>query len=125
MTKDGTRLSGKTIAQLVEQFAEIAVDQSRAIDLAEYGKYNRLFEKMNAVENELIGKGEAARLALLRLFDHPNRQVRVAAAKATLVVAPIAARNALESIVAEKWFPQALDAGMTLTNLDNGTFKPT
>ncbi len=46
-------------------------------------------------------------------------------AKLTLAVAPIEARAQLEAIAASKWFPQAGDAGMSLSNLDNGIFKPT
>ncbi|MGH6840677.1 MAG: DUF2019 domain-containing protein, partial [Methylocella sp.] len=65
-----------------------------------------------------------AQLALLRLFDHPNMQVRLKAAKRTLGVAPEEARQVIESISESNWFPQAGEAGMTLSNLDSGFFKP-
>ena len=42
--------------------------------------------------------GLAARLALLRLFDHQNMQVRLQAAKWSLGVAPKAARHVIEEI---------------------------
>jgi hypothetical protein len=63
--------------------------------------------------------------ALDSLFEHPNMQVRLNAAKATLAVAPKAARQALEAIAASRHHPQAGDAGMSLWNLDEGVFKPT
>jgi hypothetical protein len=51
-------------------------------------------------------------------------QVRLQAAKWSLGVAPEAARQVIESISESNWFPQAGDAGMTLSNLDSGVFKP-
>lgn len=77
------------------------------------------------VANELKRREGDERSALLRLFGHPNMQVRLQAAKKTLAVAPVEARAQLEAIAASKWFPQAGDAGMSLWNLDNGVFKPT
>jgi hypothetical protein len=51
-------------------------------------------------------------------------QVRLQAAKRTLTVAPQAARQVIESISESDWFPQAGEAGMTLSNLESGLFKP-
>jgi hypothetical protein len=64
--------------------------------MGEVGKFNRLFDQMHAVDIELRARGLAARLALLRLFDHPNMQVRLQAAKWSLGVAPDAARQVIE-----------------------------
>jgi hypothetical protein len=80
---------------------------------------------MQAISQELKGRSEDQRRALLSLYHHPNMQVRVKAAKATLAVAPRDARKALEEIKASGWQPQALEAGMSLWNLDRGIFKPT
>jgi hypothetical protein len=79
---------------------------------------------MDATEKELRRRGREARLALLRLYDHPNMQVRLNAAKRTLGIAPDAARRVLQAISDSKWQPQAMDAGMSLWNLDRGVFKP-
>jgi hypothetical protein len=51
-------------------------------------------------------------------------QVRLTAATWTLGIAPDAARKVIQAIADSKWPPQYLDAGMTLINLDNGTFVP-
>jgi hypothetical protein len=64
-------------------------------------------------------------MALMDLYGHPNMQVRLKAAKNTLAVAPQAAREQLEAIVASDWQPYAGDAGMCLWALDEGIFKPT
>jgi hypothetical protein len=52
-------------------------------------------------------------------------QVRIKAAKNTLAIEPDAARNLLKEIQASKHYPQAMEAGMSLWNLETGVFKPT
>jgi hypothetical protein len=112
-------------AGLVELFAQIGVAQDEADLGGEIAKYNRLFRRMEDITNELKSREGDERSALLRLFSHPNMQVRLQAAKKTLAVSPVEARKQLEAIAASKWFPQAGDAGMSLWNLDRGVFKPT
>jgi cytochrome c oxidase assembly protein Cox11 len=118
-------LRGMTADQLVELFARIALDQDRATELDDNAKYGRLFWQMEAVERELKVREGDQRRALLRLYDHASAQVRLAAAKATLAVAPEAASHLLRTIADSNDNPQAGDAGMSLINLDRGIFKPT
>lgn len=113
-----------SVDELVERFAEIAIAQDQAELMGEIGKFNSLYRQMDATEKELRTRGREARLALLRLYDHPNMQVRLKAAKRTLGVAPEAARKVIQAIYDSKWYPQAGEAGMTLWNLDRGVFKP-
>ena len=47
------------------------------------------------------------------------------AAKETLAIAPVAAKQLLAAIRESNEQPQAMDAGMCLWNLDRGVFKPT
>jgi hypothetical protein len=61
----------------------------------------------------------------MALYRHPNAQVRLMAATATLAVAPEAARQLLQAIADSNDYPQAGDAGMSLWNLERGVFKPT
>ena len=118
------KLEKMTTDQLVTRFAEIGIAQDQAELIGEIGKFNRLYRQMDATEKELRRRGREARLALLRLYDHPNMQVRLNAAKRTLGIAPDAARRVLQAISDSKWQPQAMDAGMSLWNLDRGVFKP-
>jgi hypothetical protein len=74
---------------------------------------------------ELKARDGDQRRALLKLYDHPNAQVRLKATKATLAVAPEVARRMLETIAESREFPQAGEAGMSIDNLDAGIFKPT
>jgi hypothetical protein len=118
------KLEEMTIDELVERFAGIGIAQDQAELMGEIGQFNSLYRQMDATEKELRRRGREARLALLRLYDHPNMQVRLNAAKRTLGVAPEAARKVIQEIYDSKWYPQAGDAGMTLSNLDRGVFKP-
>jgi Domain of unknown function (DUF2019) len=120
-----SNLKGKTIDQLLDRFIELCVAQDGALLKEDYALYNRLYCQMNGVDSELRSRGRLARLALLRLFEHPHVQVRLKAATRALAVAPVQARMVLEDIVASQEFPQAGEAGMTIGGLDDGTFKPT
>jgi Domain of unknown function (DUF2019) len=117
-------LESATVDQLVERFAEIGIAQDQALLYNEIGKFNKLYWQMKDVDIEVRARGIDARSALQRLYDHPNMQVRLQAAKRTLGVAPEAARKVIQAIYESKWYPQAGEAGMTLRNLDRGVFKP-
>jgi hypothetical protein len=117
-------LADMTVDQLVDRFAEIGIAQDQALLGGATGKFKRLFDQMRAVDEELRARGKQARLGLVRLYDHPNIQVRLQAARKTLGIAPVAARKVSEEVSESGWFPQAGDAGMTLSNLDSGFFKP-
>ena len=113
-----------SVPELVEKFAAIGTEQDKALEVDDTAKYNPLFWQMQAVVKELKSRRGDQRRALLALYDHPKMQVRLAAAKATLRVAPGAARQLIEAIAATTWYPQAGDAGMCLWALDKGIFKP-
>jgi hypothetical protein len=114
-----------SIDQLVSYFAELSIEQDTALLRNDIKKVNRLFDQLEEAEHVLKTRDGDQRRALLGLYDHPNMNARVNAAKATLAVAPKAARTLLEDISKSKWQPQAGDAGMCLTALDRGIFKPT
>jgi len=117
-------LSKLSVDGLVDRFAAIAVEQGEALEHDKKAKFRTLFDQMREVDQELRSRGREARLALLRLYDYPNMQVRLKAATYTLGVAPVAARNLIQAIADSGWPPQALEAGMRIFNLDNGVFKP-
>lgn len=114
-----------SVDDLIRQFVELGLAQFEADLDDDIAQYNRLFREMMAVERELKSRPGDQRRELLPLYDHPNVQVRLAAAKATLAVVPDTARRKLQEIADSREFPQAGDAGMSLTNLDRGIFKPT
>jgi hypothetical protein len=120
----GAALSKNTTETLVQLFAELAVEQDRALLLRTISTVNKIYDKLEAIESELKSRPGDQRSALLPLFNHKNMQVRVKAAMATLAFAPAAARAQLEAIRASGWQPQALEAGMSLGFLDDGVYKP-
>jgi hypothetical protein len=113
-----------TVEDLVEQFAEACAGQDRALTYSKIALFNKLYGQMVAVDKELRKRGRDARLALRKLYAHPNYQVRLQAARLTLGVAPIEARQTIEAIAKSGRMPQAGDARGTLRNLDEGFFEP-
>ncbi|WP_439924835.1 DUF2019 domain-containing protein [Nitrobacter sp. JJSN] len=119
-----TELKKMSSADLVGHFAQIVVAQDVALLGGKRSTFNRLFKQMMDVANELKAREDDQRQLLIELYSFPNMQVRVQAAKLTLAVAPVAARQQLEAIAETHWMPQAGAAGMSLSNLDRGIFKP-
>jgi hypothetical protein len=120
------QLSKLRVEELVEEFITIGVQQDDALLFDEYARFNRLFGKLMRVQGELKSRPGDARRELMRLYGHPNFQVWLNAAKATLAIAPEEGRKQLRAIhEASKYSPQSLDAGMSLWNLDEGVYKPT
>lgn len=119
---DVTKLSAP---QLVDRFAEIGEAQYVALIDNDHRKYNHLYDLMDEVDNELRSRGEAARLELLKLFDHPNDQVRLKAATHALGVALVNAREVLEDLASDVAYPQTASARGLLRALEEGSFKPT
>ena len=118
-------LQEMSVDQLVERFIKIGIKQDETFLTDETAKFNQLYKQKIAVVAELRSRDGDQRRALLRLYDHPNMQVRLNAVTATLALAPEAGRRALEAIRDSRTPNQALAAGMTLFTLDDGVFKPT
>jgi hypothetical protein len=112
------------VDQLVQLFSELSVQQDMALLSNEQRQVNRLFWKIDAIEEELKSRPGDQRSSLLPLYNHKNMQVRLKAAHATLAITPPIARALLEAIEASGWQPQAGDAGMSILNLDRGIYKP-
>ncbi len=123
MSKD--ELGGISVADLVQRFAAVGIEEDKAEFAGDLAKRNRLCRQMFAIAKELKSRSGDQRRALLALHDHPNFEVRLMAAKSTLAIAPKEARRVIEEIAASKNFPYAGDAGMCLWALDNGISKPT
>jgi ParB-like chromosome segregation protein Spo0J len=109
---------------LVESFIEVCLAQDEALLDGEIAKFNRLFDNMRDVVEELRSRAGDQRQALLPLYKHPNLQVRLKAATNTLAVARDEAQKLLRMIANSGEYPQAGEAGMTLANIERGIFKP-
>jgi hypothetical protein len=107
-----------SIDELVARFAQIGVAQDQALLGGQTKKFNRLFELMAEVSNELKTRDGDQRRALISLYQYPNMQVRLKAAIHTREIFPIEARRQIEDIAESHWMPQAGDAGMSLAIMD-------
>lgn len=119
-----TDLQSMSVNELVARFTEIALAQDQALLRSEVTKFNYLFDRMEEVKAELRDRAGDQRRTLLRLYDHPNPQVRLKAIKATLAVAPDVAVPALRALAESHEYPQSGDAGMSVWALEEGIFKP-
>ena len=106
-------------------FEKLCVEQYDSLDRQEYAAFNKRYDRIQAIEDELKSLPGDQRRILMKLFSHPNMQVRLTAARANLAVDYPAARREIQDIADSKWGPQCGDAGMTLVNLDNGIYRPT
>ncbi len=87
--------------------------------------FNRLYDRKTGIEEALKRRPGDERHALLTLNNHPNTQVRLNAAHATLAIAPVPSRAVFEQLVIAREFPQAGDASFALKGLDDGSYRPT
>ena len=117
-------LSQLSVAELVSQFAGVALDQTHAELNGDVAKMNRHFLNLREIERELQSRRGDQRAALSALYDHADANVRLKAAKATLAISYKNARAVLEALAHSKNFPWTGDAGMTLWSIDKGIFKP-
>jgi hypothetical protein len=109
-----------TTEQLVARFEAIALEQYKAEQVEDYAKYNRLFDQMVEIMAEFLVRPLEQRRRLMALYDHPNPQVRYAAASATKDFAPAEARRVCEIISERNEYPQAANARGLIKELDDG-----
>lgn len=117
-------ISRQRVQELVEQFEALSLAKGAAIMGSQIAKANRLYWQIDALKKELKSRDGDQRRALHALYSHPNPQVRLEAADATLAVLPAEARAALQMIIDRHEFPQAGDAGFTLLYLSDGRYVP-
>lgn len=116
------RFKSMPTEELAAKFEAICLEQYQCIFEGKNRKYNRLFDKIIAIREELKVRNE--RQTLLPFLSHKNRQVRYQAAMATLLISPARAEQTLEQLRDGHEFPQAADASMVLDGLADGSFTP-
>ena len=117
-------LSKATVDQLVAVFTAMAAGQDEALKHFDTRRYNRLYDQMTKVIMELKSRDGDRRKALMPLYQHPNPTVRFKSAMATLALAPVEARQVLQTIKDRKEFPIAMRASQILSALDEGRYTP-
>jgi Domain of unknown function (DUF2019) len=118
------KLKEMSVGELVERFVAIALDQDKAIFDEDNTKFNKLYDQMQSVKDELRARPGDQRNALRALLDYPNMQVRLKAAITMLALAPDISKEVLRQIADSNRLPQAADAGLILNGLRDGSFVP-
>lgn len=112
-----------TSNELVARFVEISIEQGKASAFFETARFNRLIPKLSAVVRELRARPGDERHRLLKLYGHPDWQVRLNAAQRAYALDPDAAIATFRAIKESRHYPWAGDAGMTLSALEMGISK--
>src|SRR3954468_9114167 len=84
--------------QLVERFTDIGLQKYQQLLRNDVTKFNKLYDQMAAIVQELRSRPDDERRALIALYVHPNFQVRMKAAVNSLALNYDAARHVLEEI---------------------------
>lgn len=124
-----------SLDRLVAHFADTAIAREEAILAMTTDEEDPTYEpavrrshdlyvELARIDAELRSRGRQARLALMKLYDHPNAQVNLEAAYYTLGVAPEVARQRIQVIADSEWPPQYWQARSIIGALESGNFKP-
>ena len=119
------KLKPLSTSELKLLFEQLCIEQYNALERDEIAAFNRRYDRIQAIQDELKSRPGDQRRVLMELFGHRNMQVRLTAAHATLALDALAARRELQAIADSKWYPQAANASMALDSLDSGFYKPT
>lgn len=120
MTK---RPENMSLEELLASFVDISIAQGAAAEEFRTSTFNRLYDRKAKILRELKRRENDQRRILIALYDHPNVQVRLDAAKSTYALNTVAARAVIQAIADTKVQPWAGSAGMTLWSLDEGIGK--
>ena len=107
-------LSKLSIAQLLDRFVELCLQDEEAANFARVSECNRLVVQISDVKKELQKRPGDQRDALVTFFTHPNLQVRYHAAANLMSIMPVEARLQMEAIADSKIYPIAGHAGTYL-----------
>ena len=118
-----SRPENMSLDELFASFVEIGIAQSQAAEEFRTATFNRLFDHKVLILDELKRRGNDERRILIALYDHPNIQVPLNAAKSTYALNTAGARAVIQAIADSKISPWAGSAGMTLWSLDEGLGK--
>ncbi|MQT13732.1 DUF2019 domain-containing protein [Segnochrobactrum spirostomi] len=110
--------------EIVDLFIQYSIEQENMSLEMRSRSVARLYHKIDALVTELRFREGDRRHVLLPLLKHANPQVRLKAAQSLLAVARDEALAALKELSDPQLYMQALDAGMTLINLDRGILIP-
>lgn len=113
-----TDFSKVGIEELLNLFVRLSIEQEEAIYVANTSGFNRLGDTLYEIINEIKRRPDDRGQSMLKLFGHPNTQVRFNAATSVSGLFTNEARRAIQSIADSKSDLMASDARMYLRTLD-------
>ena len=123
MTKEA--LNALTDEGLVEKFAQYAHEWGEACAAGNTSRAGKMVFRLRDLSNELKSRGPAARMKLAPLMVSMDPGTRYYAAHHLLALLPEQSRAAITSVWDAGLYGISGTAGMTLGNLEDGTFTPT
>ncbi len=111
-------ISGLSISELRERYAELSIRQSAAADLMNVSLVDRLGDQIFEISSELKSRPDDRGRTLMKLFDHSNFNVRLNAGRSLMSVFPEEARRQIQAIADSGKYPYSVDAGLYLSSLD-------
>ena len=117
-------LASQTTAELIEDFRVLALAKGVAILEGRIATHNRLYPQLEAVKAALKSRSGDQRRQLAQFYHHPDPQVRLDAALATLAIFPERAQAVLQTIIDRSDYPQVANAMHALMNIKDGTRVP-
>ena len=121
---NAANLSNMATGQLLEQFRVLGLEKGKARLYGRLARHNRLFLQLEAVKAELKSRSGDQRRQLAQFYHHPDPQVRLDAALATLAIFPERAQAVLQTIIDRSDYPQVANAMHALMNIRDGTRIP-
>lgn len=114
-----TDLSKATAESLLDLYVRLSAEQSQAHYVCNAARYNRIGDTLYEITNEMKRRPEDRGASLLKLFGHPNSQVRFNAATSVSGLYTQEARQVLQLIAASETDLLSFDAKMYLRTLDD------
>ncbi len=131
---ESNKLSGLTDQQLTDAYVELSRQQGEALLKEDTRKYNRPFDRVDAIGREHRKRGDDVRKTQLAplhklssgesRIDWGTAQRRYNAAMDLMAVAPDLAKATLEGPAKGPLQDYVVRAGMSLLNLERGRWKP-
>lgn len=107
---------------IVAIFVALSREQGEALNRRETRKYNRIFDQILAIRQELESRAGDERNALIPLLDHMNLQVKMNAAFAVLPIAKEAAFATLKWVAESRYMPFAAYARGSVEAIEEDDF---
>ncbi|MFC6489180.1 DUF2019 domain-containing protein [Nitratireductor sp. GCM10026969] len=114
----------QTLDALVQRFVDVCLAQDDALRNLDTRRYNKLYDQLTVVAEELKSRDGDQRHQLLELYSHPNAQVRLKAAIHTLTCDRDGALQVLQQIIDRKEQPQTPYAWGMLDAIREGRYVP-